>query len=62
MRKPFKPSPLAVALQTATLLVVAGGVFAILITDVARHGSERAKLEAASNVERLAWPNEGRSE
>ena len=44
-RKPFKPTPLAVVLQAASLLAVAGGVFAILITDITRHASEGTKVE-----------------
>jgi hypothetical protein len=44
-RKPFKPTRLAVALQAASLLAVAGGVFAILISDVARHRTDVASAE-----------------
>ena len=57
-RKPFKPTPLAAALQAASLLAVAGGVFAILITDITRKGSEGMKVEAPSKVQLLAWPHE----
>jgi hypothetical protein len=53
-RKPFKPTPLTAALQAASLLALAGSVFAILITDITRHGSEGTKVEAPSEVQLLA--------
>jgi hypothetical protein len=52
--KPFKPTPLAAALQAASLLAVASGVFAIMITDITRHGAEGTKVEAPSEVQLLA--------
>ena len=45
-RKPAT-TRLAVALQAASLLVVAGGVFAILINDVVRHKTDVARAEAS---------------
>ena len=45
-REPLKPTRLAVALQAASLLAVAGGVFAILISDVTRHRTGVARAEA----------------
>jgi hypothetical protein len=57
-RRPFKPTPLAVALQAASLLAVAAGVFGILIVDIARHGSEATTVEVPSTVQLLAWPLE----
>ncbi len=57
-RRPFKPTPFAVALQAASLLVVAGGVFGILINDIIRHSAEVARVEAASKVQLFASPHD----
>lgn len=57
-RKPFKPTPLAVALQAASLLAVAGGVFGILISDITRHRAGMARAEAPSKMQLLASPPE----
>jgi len=57
-RKPLKPTRLAVALQAASLLAVAGGVFAILISDITRHRAEVARVEAPSQVQLFALPHE----
>ena len=57
-RKPFKPTPLAVALQATSLLAVASGVFAILISDIARQRVEVARVEAPSKVQLFASPRE----
>lgn len=58
MRKAFKPTPFAVALQAASLLAVAAGVFGILISDITRHRAELARAEAPSKVQLLALPDE----
>jgi hypothetical protein len=50
-RKPFKATPLAVALQTTSLLIVAGALFGILISDVARHRTDVARVEATSKAQ-----------
>jgi hypothetical protein len=47
-RRAFKPTPLALALQVASLLAVAGGVFGILLSDITRHKAEVARAEAPS--------------
>ena len=57
-RRPFKPTPLAVALQATSLLAVASGVFGILISDITRHRAELARAEAPSKVQLLALPDE----
>jgi len=57
-RNPFKPTSLALALQTASLLAVAAGVFGILISDIARHRADVARVEAPSKVQLLAFPGE----
>jgi hypothetical protein len=46
-RKPIKTTRLAVTLQAASLLAIAGGVFAILISDVTRHRTDVAIVEAS---------------
>jgi hypothetical protein len=55
-RKPFQPTPLAVALQAASLLAVAGGVFGILISNVAQHRADVARVETPSKAPHLALP------
>jgi hypothetical protein len=45
-RRPFTLTPTAVAVQTASLLLVAGCVFSILISDITRHGSPVPSAEA----------------
>ena len=57
-RKPFKPTPLAVALQATSLLAAASGVFGILISDIARQRAEVARVEAPSKVKLFASPRE----
>jgi hypothetical protein len=47
-RKPLKTTRLAVTLQAASLLAMAGGVFAILISDVTRHRTDN--LEGTLNM------------
>ena len=44
------PSALAVVLQVASLLVVAGGLMVILISDIDRHQSAKAKVEPPALV------------
>jgi len=46
-RKPIKTTRLAVTLQAASPLAVAGGVFAILISDITRHRTDVAIAEAS---------------
>jgi hypothetical protein len=55
-RRPFKPTGLAVALQTASLLAVAAGVFGILISDMTQRGADVARAKAPSKVQSLALP------
>jgi hypothetical protein len=57
-RRPFKPTFLAVALQAASLLVIASGVFGILIHDIVRHRADVARAEASSKV-LFASPHDG---
>ena len=57
MRRYFKPTPLAVSLRAMSLLVVADGVFGILITDIIRHRAAVARVEAPSKVELPARPH-----
>ena len=57
-RRPFKPTPVAVALQVASLLVIAGGLFGILISDILRHPAEVANVETAAQVHLFAAPLE----
>jgi hypothetical protein len=56
-RKPLKPTRLAVALQTASLLAVAGGVFAILISDVIRHRTDVARAEPPPHAQLFTLPH-----
>ena len=44
------PSALAVVLQVASLLVVAGGLMVILISDINHHRSATAKVEPPALV------------
>ena len=44
------PSALAVVLQVASLLVVAGGLVVILISDINRHQNAAAKVEPPALV------------
>ena len=57
-RNSLKPTRLAVALQAASLLAVAGGVLGILISDITRHRADVARVEAASNVQLFASPHD----
>jgi hypothetical protein len=53
MRREFPrltPSKVAVVLQVASLLVVASGLVAILISDINRHKSATAKIEPPAFV------------
>jgi hypothetical protein len=52
-RRPFEPTRLGVALQTASLLAVAAGVFGILISDMAQRGADVARAEALSKEQSL---------
>lgn len=63
-RKPFKATPLSVALQTTSLLIVAGALFGILISDVARHRTDVARVEATSKAQlsALLGESEAKSE
>jgi hypothetical protein len=54
----FKLTPLAVALQAASFLVIAGGLFGILISDIIRHRAEIAKGKTAAQVQLFATPYE----
>ena len=58
MRGSFKPPLYAVALQAASLLVVAAGLFGILIKEIIRHRAEVAALEMPSKVRLFALPYE----
>jgi hypothetical protein len=56
-RKP-KTTRLAVTLQAASLLAIAGGVFAILISDVTRHRTDVAVAETSPpQAEPFALPH-----
>jgi hypothetical protein len=50
LRRPSKPTPIAVALRVASLLVLASGVFGILIGDITRRGADAASVEKSSRV------------
>jgi hypothetical protein len=52
-RRPFKPTRLGAALQTASLLAVAAGVLGILISDMIQRGADVARAEALSKVQSL---------
>ena len=58
MRGKFKPPLFAVALQAASLLVVAAGLSGILIKEIIRHRAEVATVEMPSKVQLLALPYE----
>jgi Na+/glutamate symporter len=58
-RRPFKPTPLAVALQTASLAVIAGGLFGILIGDITIHRAKVVSVETKSQAQLFALPHEG---
>lgn len=49
-RRSVRPTPTAVAVQTASLLLVAGCVFAILINDIARTRLGTASAETVSSL------------
>ena len=53
-RRPFKPNRSAAAMQAASLLAVASGVFGILINDIIRHKAEVAMVKALSDVQPFA--------
>ena len=44
------PSPVAVMLQISSLLVVAGGLVVILISDINRHQNAQANVEPSALV------------
>jgi hypothetical protein len=57
-RRPVKPTRHAVALQAASLLIVAGGVFAILISDVIRHRTDVVRAEPSPpHAQLIALPD-----
>jgi len=58
-RRPFNPTPLAVALQTASLAVIAGALFGILIGDIASHRAKVVSVETKSQAQPFALPHEG---
>ena len=58
MRRPFKPTPLAAALQAASLLAVAAGVFGILISDITRQRDDAASNRAPSKALLFALPHD----
>lgn len=53
-RKPFRPT----RLQAASLLIIAGGVFGILISDIIRQRADVVRVEAPSQVQLFALPHE----
>jgi hypothetical protein len=57
-RRPFKPTPLAAALQAASLLAVAAGAFGILISDISRQRDDAASNRAPSKAELSALQHE----
>jgi len=54
MRRPIKLPPVAVALKSAVLLVVASGLSGIAINDIIPHRSEVARGQAPSKVQLMA--------
>ena len=56
LRKPFKPTRLAVVVQVASLLFIASGVFVILAGDIIRHRAEGAQVGARTH---FALPHQG---
>jgi hypothetical protein len=50
-RRPFNFTPLAIALQTASLLIVGSCVLGILISGVARRQSAVTNVEAPARVQ-----------
>jgi hypothetical protein len=57
-RKPFEPTGLANALQAASLLVIAGGLFGILISAIIRQPADVVRAAAPSQVQLIASPHE----
>jgi hypothetical protein len=57
-RRPFKTTPLAAALQAASLLAVAAGVFGILISDITRQRDDAAGNRAPSKAQFSALPHD----
>jgi hypothetical protein len=53
-RKPFEPTGLANALQAASLLVIAGGLFGILISDIIRQRAGESRSSFPSTAHRIA--------
>jgi hypothetical protein len=58
MRKPLNSTPLAAALQAASLLAVAAGIFGILISNIISQRAYVARVEAPSKVQLLASPGD----
>jgi hypothetical protein len=58
MRRPFKPTPLAAALQAASLLAIAAGVFGILISDITRQREDSASNRAPSKAQVSVLPHD----
>ena len=58
MRKPLNSTPLAAALQAASLLAVAAGIFGILISNIISQRASVASVEAPSKVQLLATPGD----
>ena len=50
-RRPGRPSRVAVAMQSMSLLAVAGIIFAILLSDISRPKGAITKLEAPADVQ-----------
>ena len=46
-------------LQAASLLVIASGVFGIVINDIVRHRADLVRAEAPSKVQLFASPHDG---
>jgi len=57
-RKLFKPTRLATVLQVASLLVIAGGLFGILISDILRQRAHVVGAETPSQEQFFALPHE----
>ena len=55
LRKPFKPTRLAVVVQVASLLLIASGVFGILAGDIIRHRAEGAGKRIQLFLANEAW-------
>jgi hypothetical protein len=56
-RKPLNSTPLSATLQAASLLVVAAGVFGILVSDLTRKGTDLAQAAASTKVQLSESPH-----